>query len=120
VVFPDGGSQPDLTAAPPWKAVLAAIPSVYARLVYLHSLEAHPDRLIGHSHHQVFSHWLMLGLSEQLRELRDYFEQTAVPQDYRKLMPSNAREVERQLFLTDMETLIGLLRVEGVINGRAF
>jgi hypothetical protein len=116
VVYPDNGTQPDPTAAPPWKAVLAAIPSIFGRLVYLHSLENRPDRLIGHHHQQVFSHWLMLGLSEQIRELREYFEQTAEPPDYRKLVPTNAREVERQLYLTDMETLLGLLRVEGLTN----
>jgi hypothetical protein len=99
---------------------LAAIPSVFGRLVYLHSLEAHPDRLIGHSQHQVFSRWLMLGLSEQIRELREYFENNDTPQDYRRLVPANARDVERQLYLTDMETLMGLLRLEGIDNARAF
>jgi hypothetical protein len=99
---------------PPWKAGLAAIPRVFGRLEYLHSLKALPDRLIGHSHQQVFSHWLMLGLSEQMRDLREYFENTDAPADYRKLVPANAREVERQLYFTDMETLLGLLRVEGV------
>jgi hypothetical protein len=119
VVSQDKSSQAE-AATPPWKAGLAAIPSIFGRLVYLDSLQENPDRLIGHSHHQVFSHWLMLGLSEQIRELRDYFEHTDAPQDYRKLVPANAREVERQLYLTDMETLIGLLRVEGVINARVF
>jgi hypothetical protein len=114
VVYPDSGPPVDSTATPPWKAGLAAIPSVFGRLVYLHSLQSVSDRSIGHSHHQVFSHWLMLGLSEQMRDLRDYFENTATPADYRQLVPANAREVERQLYLTDMETLIGLLRVEGV------
>jgi hypothetical protein len=119
-VYPDSGTQPEAAAAPPWKAVLAAIPSVFGRLVYLHSLEPQPDRLIGHSHHQVFSQWLMLGLSEQMRDLRDYFERTGAPADYRKLVPANAREVERQLYFTDMETLIGLLRVEGLTNVPSF
>jgi hypothetical protein len=113
VVQQDKGSQPDPIAAPPWKAVLSAIPSIFGRLAYLHSLEEQPDRLIGHSRQQVFSQWLMLGLSEQMRDLREYFEQTAEPADYRRLVPANVRDVERQLYLTDMETLLGLLRLEG-------
>jgi hypothetical protein len=112
-VYPDSGSPTDPAAALPWKAVLATIPSIFGRLVYLHSLEGQPDRLIGHRHYQVFSHWLMLGISEQLRDLRDYFDTGAEPPDYRDLVPAGARDVERQLYLTDMETLLGLLRVEG-------
>jgi hypothetical protein len=119
-VYPDSGTQPDPTSAPPWKAVLATIPNVFGRLVYLHSLQEQPDRMIGHSHQQVFSHWLMLGLSDQMRDLRDYFDQTAAPPDYRTLVPVNAREVERDLYFTDMETLLGLLRVEGLTNVPSF
>jgi hypothetical protein len=82
--------------------------------VYLHSLEDLPDRLIGHSHQQVFSYWLMLGLSEQIRDLREYFDHAPdAALDYRVLVPANARDVERQLYLTDMETLLGLLQLEG-------
>jgi hypothetical protein len=120
VVYPDSGTQSEPAAAPGWKAVLAAIPSTFGRLVYLHSLAGRPDRLIGHSHQQVFSQWLMLGLAEQLRDLREYYENTPAPLNYRELVPVNAREVERQLYLTDMETLIELLRVEGVTEASAF
>jgi len=114
LVYPDGGPQLDGPLAPPWKAVLAEIPSTFARLVYLHSLEEQPDRMIGHTHQQVFSQWLGLGLSEQIRDLRDYFEVSRTGLDYRRLVPSNARALERELFMTDMETLFGLLRLEGV------
>jgi hypothetical protein len=32
--------------------------------------------------------------------------------DYRNLMPPTARDVERQLYLTDLETLLGLLEID--------
>jgi hypothetical protein len=117
LVSPDSGTQPESAAPPLWKAVMAAIPNVFGRLVYLQSLGEQSDRLIGHSHQQVFSHWLMLGLSEQIRDLREYFEHCGgAGVDYRVLVPANARDVERLLYLTDMETLLGLLRVEGADN----
>ena len=117
-MYPQSGEQVDCNPAPAWRTVLDAIPSVFGRLVYLRSIAEQPDRMIGHTHQQVFSHWLTLGLSEQIGDLQGYLGTTAPaePPEYRDLLPANAREVERQLFLTDMETLLELLRVEGGID----
>lgn len=100
---------------PAWRDTLQSIPTVFGRLVYLRSLPESGDLPIGNTAHQVFSSWLRLGLSEQVRDLRSYFASSGrrPPVDFSHLVPPAARDVERQLFLTDMETLVGLLRVEG-------
>ena len=77
------------------------------------------DRSIRHSHYQVFSEWLGFSLAEQKDDISEYLR-TANGQRsrlqsmllYRQLIPASAREVERQLYLTDLETLLELLRAE--------
>lgn len=83
------------------------------------------DRAIRHSHHQVFSEWLAYSLAEQKAELDDFLrEQGHVPGQpfdwsaalpYRSVIPPAAREVERQLYLADLETLLELLQAEHAV-----
>ena len=78
------------------------------------------DRTLCNSHHQVFSEWLGFSLSEQKSDLDDYLNVAGSPRDalhYRDLVPPTARDVERQLYLTDLETLLELLKYE---HGGAF
>lgn len=79
------------------------------------------DRTLCHSHHQVFSQWIGFSLAEQKAELDEYLRDTVgrkhLLQQYRNLVPPTARDVERQLYITDLETLVELLRYA---NGRAF
>lgn len=80
------------------------------------------DRAIRHSHHQVFSEWLAFSLAEQKTDIDDFLRgQGHIPGQpinwsaslpYRSLIPHSAREVERQLYLADLETLLELLKVE--------
>ena len=121
-----------------WRDTLKGIPTAFGRLVYLASLRdstsgyyCEPglaaligpegaDRSIRHSHHQVFSEWLGFSLSEQKSDLDEYLHAAGSPRDaphYRNLVPPTARDVERQLYLTDLETLLELLRYE---HGGAF
>ena len=116
------------------------IPTVFGRLAYLASLRdstsgyyCEPglisllgpegaDRAIRHSHHQVFSEWLAFSLAEQKAEIDEFLRgQGLVPGQpvnwgaslpYRSLIPPAARDVERQLYLADLETLLELLKVE--------
>lgn len=119
-------------AAELWRRTLSQIPTVFGRLVYLASLRdtdtnryAHPslnsllsqedaDRTLCHSHHQVFSQWIGSSLAEQKGDLDEYVRDTGgkryLLQQYRDLVPPTARDVERQLYLTDLETLVELLR----------
>jgi hypothetical protein len=114
-----------------WRRTLSQIPTVFGRLVYLASLRdavtkryVHPslthllgtedaDRTICHSHHQVFSQWIGFSLAEQKADLDEYMGGAGwklLVQQYRNLVPLTARDVERQLYLTDLETLVELMR----------
>ena len=117
-----------------WRSSLSQISTLFGRLVYLSSLRdeetrryAHPvlvrmvggedaDRTLCHSHHQVFAQWIGSSLEDQKSDLDAYLKGSGNAQDavrrYRDLVPPTAREVERQLYLTDLETLLELLRYE--------
>lgn len=124
-------------AAVVWRKTLTQIPTVFGRLVFLASLRdpstgrySHEalehllgpddaDRTLLNSHHQVFSEWLGFSLAEQKSDLDDYLNGAGSWNElnYRNLAPSTARDVERQLYLTDLETLLELLKFE---RGGAF
>jgi hypothetical protein len=121
-----------------WRKTLSQVPTVFGRLTLLASLrnpstgrysheELLPflgpedtDRALCNSHHQVFTEWLRFSLAEQKADLDDYLCITGRSRravDYRHLIPPTARDVERQLYLTDLETLLELLKYE---HGDAF
>jgi len=69
----------------------------------------------------VFSQWLGFSLAEQKSDLDEYLQVAGSPRyavHYRNLVPATARDVERQLYLTDLETLLELLKFEhgGVVS----
>ena len=120
-------------AAELWRKTLSRIPTHFGRLVFLSSLRdpltgryAHPplsqivggditDRTLCHSHHQVFSEWLSFPLAQQKADLDEYLVASDAPLDlahYRDIAPGTAHQVERQLYLTDLETLLELRRFE--------
>jgi hypothetical protein len=121
-----------------WRKTLQQIPTVFGRLVFLASLRdpatghyyhremaqligaEDTDRSLCSSHHQVFQQWLGFSLADQRADLDDYLKPGDAPRyalPYRKLVPSTARDVERQLYLADLETLLELLKFE---QGGAF
>jgi len=120
-------------AADLWRKTLSRIPNHFGRLVFVASLrdgqtgryEHMPladtvgreitNRTLCHSHHEIFSEWLNFTLSEQKADLDDYLTSSQSPLEtlpYRELAPAAAHQVERQLYLTDLETLLELLRFE--------
>ena len=134
----DANSQ---MAATLWRNVLARVPTVFGRRLLIATLRdqetgrySHPtfsavlgaeeaDRTLRHSHYQVFSQWLGFSLAEQKEDLDEFLGEPAARERllaYRNLPPARAHEVERQLYLTDLETLLGLLDVErsGVFRNR--
>ncbi len=104
----------DAPPAESWRCVVNGIPTVFGRLVYLRSLADGADPAIGRAAQQIFSQWVAMGLLEQARDLRAYrsSNRDGGPADHGALVPPGAREVERLLFLTDMETLDGLLALD--------
>jgi hypothetical protein len=130
------GAAPDL-----WRNTLSQIPSVFGRLVYLCSLRdqntgayqhyglsqmfgrAEADRALRNSHQQAFEEWLCFTLEQQKADLdlylaglngnrRTILETWIRLAPYRNLVPSSAREVERQLYLADLEAILDLLKGE--------
>jgi hypothetical protein len=116
-----------------WRSTLHRVPTVFGRLAYVAGLRdavtgrySHPaldnvaspedmDRTLRHSHDQVFAQWLAFRLAEQKSDLDEFLNGLDGPRrlsDYRRLIPPGAREVERQLYLTDLETLLELLDLE--------
>lgn len=139
-MLPDSIAKPESDRGPAaevWRKTLARIPTSFGRLVFLTSLRnaltgdyAHAplsqivgheitDRTLRNSHHEVFSEWLGFTLAEQKADLDEYLMESQTPLDrvsYRDLAPASAHPVELQLYLTDVETLIELLRFQ---RGRA-
>ena len=75
------------------------------------------------SHAQVFRDWLCLNIEQQKDDLAEYLSElpgsptTALgawlaDASYRNLAPNSAEPVESQLYLTDLETVIELLKRE--------
>ena len=137
---PDARSS-QAPAADLWRHTLARIPTLFGRLVYLSSLLSqnsglyeHPalaqmfgdeqaDETLRRSHARVFQDWLCLNLEQQKADLHEYLSElpgspAATLADwlrqapYRKLAPAAAQEVERQLYVSDLEMLLHLLKHE--------
>ncbi len=133
-------------AAELWRNTLAQIPSLFGRLVYLASLrdqntgryehhglaqlfgEEVADEALRESHAATFQDWLCYTLEQQKSDLDLYLagldtdKRTLLDTwirlaPYRSLIPASARDVERKLYLADLETLLQLLRNEYGVSG---
>jgi hypothetical protein len=120
-------------AAELWRKTLLRVPTNFGRLGFLASLRdtltgrySHPplseivgreitDRTLCHSHHEIFSQWLGFTLAQQKADLDEYLASTYAAPDlahFREIVPGSAHQVERQLYLTDLATLLELRRFE--------
>ena len=124
-----------------WSRTLAQVPSLFGRLVYLahlrdqnsgtyehHGLalifgEQEADRALRESHAKAFAEWLCFSLEEQREDLNLYLTDLQVDRKttvetwlrlapYRGLIPAAARQVERELYISDIEVLLGVLKNE--------
>jgi hypothetical protein len=116
-----------------WRRTLLQVPTHFGRLVYLAGLRDRPtgryvhqalievvgreqtDRTIANSHYDVFAEWIAFPLSRQKADLDQYLATSrglAIVDVYRDVVPVAAHDVERQLYLTDLETLLALLRFD--------
>jgi hypothetical protein len=127
-------------AAELWRHTLARIPTLFGRVLYLASLHNHANGVYEHpglaqmvgdeeagetlrrSHARVFQDWLCLNLEQQKADLQEYLAETPSPAAtladwaataaYQSWAPSTAQDVERRLFVGDLETLLALLKHE--------
>lgn len=124
-----------------WLRTLANIPSLFGRLIYLSALrdsntggyqhhglstvfgDREADQALRESHQATFTDWLGYSLEEQKADLDLYLSTLDAPKrrllqtwqklaPYRNLIPATAAEVQRKLYLVDLETLLELLKNE--------
>jgi len=122
-----------------WRHTLSQIPTVYGRLAYLASLRdpnsgayrhyglsaafgrEESAKALKESHERIFSEWLNLTLVEKSGDLKSYLQGLDEPQGlvvvhwlrsdyYRAQIPDSARPMESELFHTDLEALLQLLK----------
>ncbi len=122
-----------------WSRTLSQVPTAFGRVVYLASLrdpntgryqhfglaqiysDENADRALRLSHTQAFGEWLNYPLERQKADLEEYLnsidgDRVKVLQTwaslapYRNLLPTDATEAERQLFVSDLELILELLR----------
>ena len=122
-----------------WKHTLSRIPTVYGRLSYLaslrdpnsgiyrhHGLSAafgreESGRALRQSHGEIFLEWLKLPLPEKHEDLRQYLATLEDPagavihhwlrsRAYRMPVPSAARPVEGELYCSELEALLEIMR----------
>jgi hypothetical protein len=128
-------------AAELWRRTLARIPSIFGRLVYLASLrdlntgfyqhfgfqqqvgDKEADRTIRRSHANTFADWLCFSLGEQREHLERYLDDAGGDKlqilanwrlwpSFMNWIPAQARDAEKALFRSDLETLIDLITLE--------
>ncbi|HZS50478.1 MAG TPA: hypothetical protein VFA54_06450 [Bryobacterales bacterium] len=124
-----------------WNRTLSQVPTAFGRIAYLASLrnpntglyehfglaqiysEEQADRAIRLSHAEAFGTWLNFSLAQQKADLDEYLNELDPDRQrvldtwtslatYRNLIPMDASEAERQLFVSDLELILELLRSE--------
>jgi hypothetical protein len=122
-----------------WKNTLSKIPTQFGKLAYLASLRDpnsgiyrhhglsmvfgrdESNRVLRENHEQAFFEWLNLPLSDKSADLTEYLASLEDPaptvlshwfrsKTYSNQVPSATREMERELFVKDLEALIETIR----------
>jgi len=133
--------RPDKALHDLWSRTLSQVPTTFGRIVYLASLrnlntgryehfglaqiysEEQSDRAIRLSHEQAMGVWLNFPLARQKDDLGEYLnslegepqrilETWEALEPHRSLVPTDATEAERELFLSDLQLILELLRNE--------
>lgn len=122
-----------------WNRTLNGIPTVFGRLAWLASLRNQNtgayehfgmaqrstpddvDRIVRNSHMESFQEWLCFSLARQKEDIAGYFD--SLGEDHRAVLanwlslrpylgwvPPESRDVERSLFLTDLEIVLEAFR----------
>lgn len=122
-----------------WRNTLSQIPTAFGRLVYLAGLiDPNSGKYAHHglahyfgpetanaalvaSHRECFMEWLALPLENQRADLEEYLSGIEGDREtvlrawlqlerYRECVPAAALQVEKDLFLLDLETLLAVFR----------
>jgi len=120
---------------------LSRIPTVFGRLVYLARLrsfdtgryehaglaqmygDSEADKALRKQHLSIFMEWLELSTSRQLPDLREFLESLGTNKKqtldtwrklgpYRNLVPISVSSQERDLFITDIQSMLRTLTAE--------
>jgi hypothetical protein len=117
------------------RSLLSTKSSLLERLIFVTSLRdpnnkeripalklngAECDRVLGAEHRAIFDAWLCLSLQQQALELDRHVSNQEPPRravlgewtqqkSYQRLIPPDAMQPERELFVTDMETILRIL-----------
>src|SRR5579864_4077681 len=121
-----------------WRTPLSQIPTTIGRLIYVASLRDENSSVYHHhgleqlfgleqsqhtirqSHSQIFADWLCFNLEQQKKDLDAYLDELNEDKKIilatwtrlapnRHYPPADARDVERNLYTTDLETVLELL-----------
>ncbi len=124
-----------------WERTLDQISSTFGKIAYLTALrnensgryqhfglaqiysEDAADQVLRESHEEVFREWLTYELEPQARDLEKYLESIEDDRDtvlatwltlepYRRLVPAGASEAARDLYVSDLQFVLDLLRTE--------
>jgi hypothetical protein len=139
-------SESRAAASDLWQRTLSSIDSVFGRLVYLSSLcnpnsgryehfgltrtygAKETDLAMREAHRKAFTEWLCFTLREQLLDLDDYLGSLNVDRrtvlrawecrsTYYSLIPPDACDAQRQLYLCDFEMIVAVMRTACEVAG---
>ena len=137
----DEEARPGRAKRDVWERTLAQISSTFGKIAYLTSLrnensgryqhfglaqiysEDEADLVLRQSHEEVFREWLNYLLEPQVRDVEKYLDSIEDEREtvletwltlepYRRLLPAAASEAERDLYVTDLQLVLDLLRNE--------
>jgi len=131
-----------------WRHTLSRIPTVFGRLAYLASLLDASSGAYRHhgfteafgreksvsamreSHERVFVEWISLSMRDKYGVLGQYLDSLEDPAPtvvehwlksrvYKAYVPGAARDMERDLFCSDLEALLAMIRDAPAATGQA-
>ena len=134
----DSSTDSEKACAELVRSALSTISSLLERLIFIASLRdpatgnyqeripelksytAEADHVLGVEHKILFEDWLCLNLEQQTLELDHHVSDQEAPRravlgewtqqkPYQQLIPPDATQTQRQLFMRDMETILRIL-----------
>ena len=134
----DSSTDSEKACAELVRSVLSTISSLLERLIFIASLRdpttgnyqeripelksytAEVDHVLGVEHKILFEDWLCLNLEQQTLELDHHVSDQEAPRravlgewtqqkPYQQLIPPDATQTQRELFMRDMETILRIL-----------